>query len=245
MSARPTTGSALDRLADLHQGVAAAERHVQEAQGALRRLPRRYESAKRALAAYFAGVGAGEPEDRERLAQLRGDVKDMEARLVQNVVRQRNGSDRVEFLDPEAEGRLAAALARVQEATSAVATFRAEHRVAIRAELLDEAQRAGDEFVDALGALLAASGRLGDLRRRWIHDGGAAPAEIPTNPLGLAYDDVLRLYEQVRGGAKDRRGVIPAPVSEVKQDGIRYAGDLPGWACVPRVVVSEGGLIGA
>ncbi|MGI8661491.1 MAG: hypothetical protein ACR2LH_10795 [Thermoleophilaceae bacterium] len=129
------------------------------------------------------------------------------------------------------------------EAEQRAAELIAERREDLTAELTDRAHAARDAVIAAVERLSAAHGEWRTVRSTWADVLGAAPGDLPTGLPAGALQDIEQVVAQVEGGAKDPRGLVPAPVEPV--DGEEQApspGSLRGWQHVPRVMSSAGGL---
>lgn len=236
--------TAFAELEALEQSVRDAETALQDAEQSRRRRQRERDAVGHELQAFYA---SGDVHDKEKLAGLQRQMEDLQAGLVPRTVSGPDGA-RVEMVDVEAEGRVAGAYSRVEDAKNAVTTFIIDERKRLQAELVERSIALPDEILEAAQALFAAAGKWRGVRNQWITLGefwGVAPAEVPLLPLpGLAMDDIHRVLEQAQGGARDRRGLYPMPVRLAPGSGsseeVKYAADLEGWAHVPRVLSSAG-----
>ncbi len=248
-----TQVSAFEEMQRLEAPALEADRAVQTAEATRRQRLRRYDAAQLELSAYFAGVGFGNAPDPTREAELREKVAELRARLGERTIPipapNGRGGTRTELFDPEAEGLIAGAQQRAMEAHDAAIEFVIEHRDELQAELVERSLQEGDNRMQAARDFLTADQRCRALRTRWVQLGerwGFAPAEVPLAAFdGIAMQDIETTLAQVEGGAKDPRGVIPMPVRlgpGGDPEEIEYAGSLKGWAQVPRVISSAGGL---
>ncbi len=248
-----TQANAFEQLHQLEAQALEADRAVQAAEATRRQRLRRYGAAQSALTSYFGGVGFGDAPDPDREAELRKNITELRSRLgertVPNHAANGQGGTRVELVDLEAEGLIAGAQQKAMEAHDAVVEFVIEHRDDLQAELIEISIAEGDNRTQAAHAFLAADQRCRAMRTRWIQLGerwAIAPAEVPLAAFpGIAMEDIATTIAQTEGGAKDPRGMLPmparlAPGGNPKE--IEYAASLKGWAQVPRVISSEGGM---
>ncbi len=247
-----TKKSAFEEFQQLEAAALEADRAVQEAESKKRRRVREYTAASGDLTAYFSAVGAGDVPDEARERELRVKVDEARGRLAERMTPDGRNGMRVEMFDPEAEGRIAGAMQRQFEAADAVSRFVIEHRDELQAELVGMSIQAGDARMRQAEAFLHSDRDCDRLRRLWVRFGvhwGFAPNEVPLAGFdGIALQDVQMALAQAQGGAKDPRGMYPMPVRLAPggdPERVEYAGSMKGWAHMPRVISSEGGLLGA
>lgn len=240
--------SALQQLDELRQAVHAAEQHARETQAERASSARWLPAAQAKLADYLVAVDRGDTKPDPLVEQdLRDKVTDLEATRV--LLEHSQLGDR--YADRRAIARHEDAIAAIDEANSAVVAFVIDQREQIQYELADRAHAARDRLLAAIDELSAAAGAwtttANDWRaciERWPD---ISPAEIPPHPLpGIARQDIEQVAAQIRGGAKDPRGALPMPVSLAPADGDQPTTiPLRGWSHIPRVISTEGGVLGA
>lgn len=238
--ATKTTKPALAQLEELREEARKAKRRADELDVATRSGARRRDSAASALRNYFAGLEGGDEPDPAREQELREALADLERRLVARTSMTR-GIQTTTYIDTEAEGRAQGARDLADRADQARDEFVRSRSDELQAELIDKAISARDRMMDALAELAGADGAWRTTRQRWVELGLAEAGEIPP---AIDLGEVSLTYQQIEGGAKDRRGIFPCPVRFAPggDDEARDALPLRGWERHPRVISSQSGL---
>jgi hypothetical protein len=219
-----------------------AHKRADELAGKARGAGRRLEGARLELTQYLSARAAGATKpDQARERQLRDELAAIQARTT-SVPYSMNGEQRgYRLVDFEADAVTEAARLAAGDADAEVGAFVAERRDELAGELRDRAEAARDGLIEAVEAVSRAHGEWRTVRTAWVDVLGVSPAEVPAPPLPLG--DVELIVAQVEGGAKDPRGLLPAPVEPVEgEEQAPAPGALRGWAHVPLVVSSAGGL---
>lgn len=241
---RKTKQGALEQLAALGQAVHEAERLANVALAERMSSARWLDAARAELGAYITDVGnAKRDRDAKVERELRDKVTDLEAMRVEI---DRRG-DAIRYADRRAVERHEDAMLAAQEAEHDRIAFIVAHRHDLEAELLEQSLVARDRLIAAVEDLSSAQGAWSAVARQWrgmFERWGESPATIPTAPLPAdAMQDIELVIAQVRGGAKDPRGIIPAPATLTAADGEeRHETPLRGWEHRVRVVSSATGL---
>lgn len=242
MTTKTRQSSAFERLDELRATAREAHAKADELAVKARGAGRRLEGARRALAQYLSARAAGAMKaDPARERQLRDELAAIQGRTT-SVPYSMNGEQRgYRVVDFEADAATEGARLVAGDADAEVAAFAAERRDELAAELRERAEAARDGLIEAVEEASRVHGEWRTVRTLWVELLGVSPAEVPAPPLPLG--DVELIVAQVQGGAKDPRGLLPAPVEPLEGEELAPApGALRGWQHVPRVVSSAGGL---
>jgi hypothetical protein len=239
-----------DDLVRLQAAVRDAGRLVDERKLAMQRSVRELAALRTRLRDLHTDAALqNKPLDEAERGRLLDEIREREARCETRSVPSPVKPDTMVavVVDVVAEAELHAAEMAAAEARRAIDDFRREHARELQADLAQRSAQVAEDLIDAVGQLDAVLARWRDARQEWL-DFGAAPAEMQATPLpGIALQDIRLVINQAQGGARDPRGLYPMPARLAPggdPDVVEYAGSLKGWAHVPLVISSEGGLLG-
>lgn len=245
-----------EELDALRANVAVCERRERELQVAASRSRRELDAARGALRNLYAASEAEkrDPKPAEE-RKLRDAVRELEERFEMREVpapgdRSGGGTRHVE-VDVAIEARRRAAFEVTEEARAAIDAHVAANRERLQEVLVLQSLDARTALEAATEQFFASLQGWKRIRDRWLEYGERweiAPAELPLMPFpGIALQDIERVVAQARGGAKDPRGLLPMPARLAPggdPDVVEHV-PLRGWQHVPRVISSEGGILGA
>lgn len=227
---KPAPG-VLAELEELHKLAGAADR------AAAATLAERDASSRWLAAAQtrLAALVVAEPRDPAAERAARDEITDLTAMLVP--IDERGGH--VRYADRRAADRHHDALDAAEDAKADISRFVIERRHDIEDELRDRSVRVADRLAAAVEELSAANSEWASTSRIWrgfLELWGAPPIEMPQMPLpGIAVQDIELVVMQVRGGARDPRGLVPMPSSLAPgaEHEERHTTPLRGWAHIP------------
>lgn len=164
------TSSLMDRLAELHDTVAAAEQRLADAEADLRTRSRRADRLQAELAEYAEQVGAGEREPDAALERkLRGRLQDAAATSRTEPIIDGGRVIALRFIDVEGEARVTGARRARDKAVAEHAAFLQAHLPELAVERHPGDHAAADQLARALEALATAEAAWDARRRFWGH----------------------------------------------------------------------------